>query len=50
MSEVKHRIFIGANTVVDVDGVYIPAPLYPFTADSVIISADSVTRTADETI
>lgn len=49
MSEIKHRLNIGACTKVDIDGSYTKTLLPPFTADMTTIFADSTIRFADET-
>ena len=48
MSDIRHRIWIGAPTIVDIDQSYIPAPDLSFTTDRIDIFSDSTTRTIDE--
>ena len=50
MSNVRHRIFVGANSPIDIDGVIVVPQIPPFTADRTDIKMDSLTRRADETI
>lgn len=48
MSDVRHKIWIGAPTIVDIDGVYNPPEQIGFTFDRTDISFDSTLRTFDE--
>jgi hypothetical protein len=48
MSNVRQIINIGADTVVDVDGVYNPPEVAGFTFDSTVIRLDTTNRTFDE--
>ena len=50
MSDVQHKIFVGAPTVIDIDGNLIIPLLPPFRSDSSLIKADSTSRRADETV
>jgi hypothetical protein len=48
MSNIKHRIWVGSPTVIDIDGVYNPPQLEGFTFDRTTIKMDSTIRTFDE--
>jgi hypothetical protein len=48
MSDVRHKIWIGSATIVDIDVVYNPPELVGFTFDRNDISFDSNSRTFDE--
>ncbi len=50
MSDLKHRLFIGADTSVDIDGAIIEQLSPSFTFDSTAITFDSLTRRFDENI
>lgn len=49
MSDVKHKIWAGAKTVVDIDGALIIKKNPPFTFDRTDITFDTIIRTFDET-
>lgn len=48
MSNVKHKIFVGANTPVDIDGVLVLPDAVGFTFDRTDITFDTMFRTFDE--
>jgi len=48
MSNVRHRIFVGADVPADVDEVYNPPVLDRFTFDRQDITFDTQARTFDE--
>ena len=48
MSDVKHRIFVGANTPIDIDGVFVLPQTPGFTFDRMDITFDTMMRTFDE--
>lgn len=48
MSNVRHRIFVGAKTVVDIDDIYSPPEAVGFTMDRTDIFMDSTFRKMDE--
>lgn len=50
MSDIKHRINLGANTVVDVDGALPTEFATPFLVTSTDIYVNSLTRTVNETL
>ena len=48
MSNIRHKFFVGANVVVDIDSAYIPPHDINFTMDTDEIFMDSIIRTMDE--
>lgn len=48
MSDVRHKIWIGSPTIVDIDEVYTPPEVVGFTFDRNDITFDSSTRRFDE--
>lgn len=48
MSDVRHKIWIGSATVVDIDAVYIPPEVVEFRFDRNDITFDDNSRTFDE--
>lgn len=50
MSNIRHRLIVGANVVADVDELFNPPDVVGFTFDRDDIFFDSTLRTMDETL